>query len=206
MNSQDDSQVPVFTLSSPPKRRVPIMSFEQIFEHLTKELTRFWEKTRIITAEVIYSQSKEQVELSYRRFKHYQNGLRFNNQIYKRFFEESEEDDHWDFIEVFYYLNDFQTKQIYLLEIYIKVLGKIEEKIALEEARIRISNEIQRSIRSFIFNRESAVTLVISLDLPHSETSIDAFYMGMGQRQKVKEFSTHKISTYRINFRQLLYY
>ncbi|KAL7630654.1 UNVERIFIED_CONTAM: hypothetical protein RMT77_019145 [Armadillidium vulgare] len=147
MNSQDYSEAPVYTLSSPPKRRVPIMSFEQIFEHLTKELTRFWGKTRIITAEDINIQSKEEVELSYRRFKHYRNGLHFNNQIYKRFFEESEDDHHWDLIEVFYYLNDFQTKQIYDLEIYIKILSKIEEKIALEEERIRISKEIQRSIR-----------------------------------------------------------
>ncbi|KAL7643369.1 UNVERIFIED_CONTAM: hypothetical protein RMT77_006661 [Armadillidium vulgare] len=147
-NSKDDSEAPVFTLPYPPKRRVPIMTYGQIFDKLTYDLTRFWEKTRIITAEDVNSKSKEKVELSFRTFKHYQNGLHFNYQIYRRFFEESDDNVHIGLSEEFGYFKKFLTSQIGLLESYVKILSKIEGKRALKEERRRISKEIQRSIRS----------------------------------------------------------
>ncbi|KAL7630652.1 UNVERIFIED_CONTAM: hypothetical protein RMT77_019143 [Armadillidium vulgare] len=127
-NSKVDSEAPVFTLPSPPKRRVPIMTHEQIYDHLFKELTRYWEKTKEITTEDVLSESKDDLELCLRKLKHYVNGLDFNTQIYKRFFEEAVEDHHLSFIEAFQYLKKFLAREIGLLESQIKLLNELEKK------------------------------------------------------------------------------
>ncbi|KAL7630653.1 UNVERIFIED_CONTAM: hypothetical protein RMT77_019144 [Armadillidium vulgare] len=147
-NSQDDSEVPVSTLSSsPPRSREPNMTHEQIHYQIVREILRFWQQTREITGEQVGSLSVEGVEVCVRKFKHYQYRLDFIQQTYKRFFEEPE-DRYKPLIESFDYFKGFIKRQIEIIETYLNLLIKTEEERALEEERIRISNEVQRSIRS----------------------------------------------------------
>ncbi|KAL7630655.1 UNVERIFIED_CONTAM: hypothetical protein RMT77_019146 [Armadillidium vulgare] len=125
-NSRYDSQSLVFALVSPPKKRIHVMTAEDIYEELFEELTRVWEKTKIITTENTLDNSKT-LEICLGKFKHYRNELEFNNEPYKHFFFESDKEHHLSFIQSICYLRNFFTNQINLLESYLKISNKLEE-------------------------------------------------------------------------------
>lgn len=139
------------SLYSPPKRRIPKMTHEQIYDYLkNKELLRIWENIKNITSKDFSSYSKEGLELCLRKFKHYNKALIFNAQLYASFYESAEEEyEYSELVDDHYCLQDFLERQISLLQTYLHILGYTEKTEADEEDVQRTRDIIRKNLNLY---------------------------------------------------------